>query len=136
MGKNIKHAGLHMQLKKTGDKLVYINSIDKISYDEFVKSLDEGQNADIFYDSVLDTGTLAQIAKIYACIREISSETGSSFEDMKLTVKRKSGMCMKKIVDGEAYIICKSFGDCSKEELGLVINTIIEIGDMCNINMR
>lgn len=123
-------------LYKQGDKLVHINPADNPKYKDFIKNLQDNQKVEIFLDAFKDDGTIAQLAKIHACIKELSAETGSSFEDMKLTIKHKSGMCMKKIVDGEAYMLCKSFGDCSKEELSLVINTIIEIGDMCNMDLR
>lgn len=131
--KNLMFSG---KLTKSGDRLIYnINSQEK-QYKEFVKSLEEGQIIEIFMDANCDNGSLAQIAKIYKCIRELSKETGDNFEDMKLIVKNRSGFCVKVDILGEKYIHCKSFGDASVEDLGLVIQTIIEMGDDLNINFR
>jgi hypothetical protein len=55
---------------------------------------------------------------------------------MKLLIKKKSGLCVKKDVDGETVMICKSFANASKTDLALVIETIIEIGDMVGVNCR
>ena len=49
-------------------------------------------------------------------------------------IKEKSGLCIKKVRNEQLYIELKSFGDCSKEELSLAINTIIEIGKFVNID--
>ena len=89
-----------------------------------------------FFDANKDTGTLAQLAKIHKCIREIATEMGDTVEDVKFLVKYKSGFCILKNVDGKEFLNCKSFGDCSAEDLGLAIQTIIEMGDYLNINFR
>jgi hypothetical protein len=47
---------------------------------------------------------------------------------MKKVIKEKTGLIMN-----EDY---KSFADCSKEELALVIQSIIEVGDIVGINFR
>jgi hypothetical protein len=85
-----------------------------------------------FFDANLDDGTLTQIAKVKACIRELAKETGSTFESTERDIKIASGLCFDK--DGEAY--CRSFADCSKDELSLTIQTIIERGDFVGINFR
>ena len=64
---------------------------------------------------------------IHACIRKIASELGYSFDDMKLLVKAHSGMVNGKTV--------RSLRDCSKEDLSLVINTIVEIAEEHNISL-
>jgi hypothetical protein len=33
-------------------------------------------------------------------------------------------------------MICKSFGDCSKDELALTVEAIVQIGDTVGINFR
>lgn len=124
------------KLMKSGDQLIYVNNSQESQYKEFKKSLEEGQIVEIFMDANCDNGTLAQIAKIHKCIRELSKDTGDNFEDMKLRVKAKSGFCVKIELDGEKYMHCKSFGDASVEDLGLVIQTIINMGDYLNINFR
>jgi hypothetical protein len=123
-------------LRKDGGKLVYTTNADEAIYKLFLDSLEPGQTVEIFLDANKDDGTLAQLAKIHKCIREIAKETGDNYEDMKLLIKKKSGLCVKKDVDGETVMICKSFANASKTDLALVIETIIEIGDMVGVNMR
>jgi hypothetical protein len=123
-------------LRKDGGKLIYTSKADETIYKLFLDSLEPGQTVEIFLDANKDDGTLAQLAKIHKCIREIAKETGDNYEDMKLLIKKKSGLCIKKEVDGEVVMICKSFANASKTDLGLVIETIIEIGDMTGINCR
>jgi len=105
-------------------------------YKLFLESMQHDQRAEIFIESNADTGTLPQIAKIHACIRELSKDLGYTFEDMKLEVKKMSGLCVEKVINGEKYLVCKSFGDASIDELALTIQSIIEIGDTVNINFR
>lgn len=105
-------------------------------YKLFLETMQHDQRAEIFIESNADTGTLPQIAKIHACIRELSKELGYTFEDMKLEVKKMSGLCVEKVLNGERYLVCKSFGDASIDELALTIQSIIEIGDTVNINFR
>lgn len=123
-------------LKKDGGKLVYTSKADESIYKLFLDNLEPGQTVEIFLDANKDDGTLAQLAKIHKCIREIAKETGDNYEDMKLLIKKKSGLCVKKTVDGETVMVCKSFANASKTDLGLVIETIIEIGDMVGVNCR
>jgi hypothetical protein len=124
------------QLVKHEGKLQYVESGHSAKYKAFVASLEEGQVVDHFMDANVDTGTLPQLAKIHKCIRELAKDIGYSFEDMKLEVKKKAGLCIKKEIGGEMYMVCKSFSKCSKDELGLAIQTIIDFGDMTGINFR
>jgi len=101
-------------LRKDGGKLVYTTNADEAIYKLFLDSLEPGQTVEIFLDANKDDGTLAQLAKIHKCIREIAKETGDNYEDMKLLIKKKSGLCVKKNVDGETVMICKSFANASK----------------------
>ena len=123
-------------LRKDGGKLIYTTKSDEAIYKLFLDNLEPGQTVEIFLDANKDDGTLAQLAKIHKCIREIAKETGDNYEDMKLLIKKKSGLCVKKEVDGETVMICKSFANASKTDLALVIETIIEIGDLVNVNCR
>lgn len=123
-------------LKKEGDKLIYVKNSDQQIYKLFVEHLEQGQLVDVFMDAQTDDGSLAQLAKIYKCIRELAKETGDEFEDMKLLIKKKAGLCMKKDIDGEVIMYCKSFGKASKDELCMVIDTIIKIGDLVGMNFR
>ena len=92
----------------------------------------EDTRLEIFVSVSDDDGTTAQIAKAHAMIREIANEIGYTFSEMKLQAKRKAGLCFNK--GGSEY--CKSFAECSKKELNLVIQELIEMGDFSGINLR
>jgi hypothetical protein len=115
-------------------KRLYPQDIQK--HDAFLDGLEAGQIVDGFYDANKDDGTLAQLAKVHACIRQLAIDTGDNFDDLKFEVKKMSGLCVAKEINGEKFLVCKSFSKCSKEELGLVIETIIQIGDTVGINFR
>lgn len=123
-------------LQKVEDKMVYANPSDEKIYKLFVDNLAPGQTAEVFFDANKDDGTLAQLAKIHKCIREIAKETGNDFEDIKDLIKVRSGFCFKKNIDGEIITKCKSFGKASKEDLGFVIEALVKLGDMVNVNCR
>ena len=123
---------LFSNLTKKDGKLEYnIKTQEKI-YNTFVDELPEGAKVEIFVSVSGDNGTNAQIAKIHVSIRQLANEIGYSFREMKLQIKRRSGLCFNK--NGSEY--CKSFGDCSKEELNSVIQEIIELGDELGSNLR
>jgi hypothetical protein len=126
----------HGKMKKLGDTLAWTKDSDKEKYKELMNNLEEGQFIDVFFDANVDDGTLAQLAKIHACIKEIAVDTGESFEKIKLQLKKNAGLCVKVNIEGEVYLDCKSFSVCSKEELALVLNEIVEIGDTLGINFR
>lgn len=127
---------LSVILKKSGNNLIYKNSTEEKSYKLFKESLKEGHLVHVFFDADADDGTLTQIAKIKVCIRTLSKEAGMSFEDMQLEIKKDSGLCFKTTYNNEECLFCKSFGDCSKEDLSLAIQTIIEKGDFLGMNLR
>ena len=129
-----KHNIFHGQFVKTKDKLV-ISGSDTM-YRMFINDLEEGQKVEIFMEANVDDGTIPQLAKVHVCIRELAKEIGYSFEDMKLEVKRRAGLCVKKDLGGEVFMICKSFGDCSKDELASAVEAIVQIGATVGINSR
>jgi hypothetical protein len=118
------------------NKLIPANSAEESKYKIFKQSLEPNQLVDIFMEANVDNGTIPQLAKIHVCIRELAKELGYSFEDMKLEVKRQAGLCVKKELNGELFMVCKSFATCSKDELALTIEAIIQIGDTVGINFR
>lgn len=122
-------------IKRSG-KLVYESPTDVKKYDDFIKKFDEEQHITVFFEANKDDATLAQIAKAKVCIREIASYTGDSFDTVERRVKRKSGLSIRLEEDGEVFLITKSFANCSKEELGLAIETIIEMGNFFNMDLR
>lgn len=119
------------KLTKKNGNLVHINESTKISYQLFLDKLQEGQEVEVFMGLTSDNGSLAQLAKIHACIRELAKESGYTFEEMKFIVKQHSGLCY----DGGGAEYCKSFKDCSKEELAMTIESAIELGRDLNINL-
>jgi hypothetical protein len=123
---------LSLTLVKKNGKLIYKSLADKVKHEQLVKELAEGQTVNIFFDSNKDTGTFAQLAKIHASIRELASETGYSFDEMKNTVKEKAGLCWHN--SEESYY--KSFAECSVEELSMAIIAIQEIGDLVGVNFN
>lgn len=131
-----KDAMFSTVLRKSGDKLVYVRPAEELLYKSFTESLEEGHVVQVFFDAAKDDGSLAQLAKVNACIRALAKEVGVTFEDMKLEIKQAAGLCVVKSIGGEKYMICKSFGDCSSSELSLAIQAIIQKGDFVNINFR
>jgi len=119
------------KLTKKNGNLVHINESTKISYQLFLDKLQEGQEVEVFMGLTSDNGSLAQLAKIHACIRELAKESGYTFDEMKFIVKKHSGLCY----DGGGAEYCKSFKDCSKEELAMAIESAIELGRDLNINL-
>lgn len=120
-----------LKLKRVGSELVPTGPYYESQYKEFVNSLEENQVVQVFFEANKDNGTNAQLAKIHACIRKLALETGYTFEDMKETIKEKSGLNYGNLKSNEGFT--KSFADCSVEELGLVIEALNEAGEMVNL---
>lgn len=117
----VKDGALDFPVKAVGKK-----------YQNFLNSLPEGAKLEIFIGVSDQKGSNPQLARLHAMIREIAQEIGYTFEETKLIVKRKSGLCFSK--NKSEY--CKSFADCDRAELNLAIQTCIEIGDFSNMNLR
>ena len=119
-------------IKKNG-KLVYDSPQDKLAYELFIEKLQEGQKVEMYVDLTDSNHSLAQLAKVHACIRELAKESGYTFDEMKILVKKHSGLCY----DTESGEICKSFAECGKEELALAIESCVSIGrDNFNMNLQ
>jgi len=108
----------------------------QILYDQFVKSLKDGDEVEIFMNISSASGSLAQISKVHTCIRLLANEAGYSFEEMKQLIKERSGLCLVVTEKGVSEEICKSFAECTKEELSMAIEACVEIGELYNINLR
>jgi len=124
---------LAVRLKKEDGKMIHISKGHEAIYDEFIKNLAEGQEVEYFFQAMKDDGTNLQLAKIHPCIRELANDSGATFAEMKKNIKRETGLCW---TNNRGAEYCASFGDLSKEDLGLVIQTIIQIGDFVGINFR
>jgi len=97
-------------------------------HEVFVSEVPDGTIVEFFFEVQQDDGTLPQLAKLHAMIRELALHIGEPFEDMKLLVKDKAGLCLAREVAGKEYFLAKSFGECSREELALAIQAAINIG--------
>ena len=120
-----------VKLIKQNGKLGYTNDKSKLSYKLFLDKLPEGQEVEMFIGLTSSNKSVAQLAKVHACIRELALESGYTFDEMKVLVKQKCGLAY----DGGGAIFFKSFADCSKSELALAIQACIEIGELYNINL-
>jgi hypothetical protein len=120
-----------VKLVKRDGKLVYPDDKSKLNYQIFLDKLSDGQQVEVFMGLTSDDGSVAQLAKVHACIRELAKESGYTFDEMKIIIKQHSGLCYD--ADGAEY--CKSFADCSKDELVLAIEACIQIGREFNINL-
>jgi hypothetical protein len=114
-------------VKKNGQIEFYTIAASK-KFEIFVSNIPDNTIVECFYEVQHDDGTLPQLAKIHAMIKELSIFTGETVENMKLLVKDKAGLCIVREVSGKEYFLAKSFGDCSKDELSLAIQALIEIG--------
>lgn len=123
-------------LKKENGKLVHVNNSKKLLYNAFLRDMEEGQTVKVFFDLNKDNGSLVQLAKIHKCIKEIAIFTGHDFCDVKMLVKDLCGLAITYKSKGDKKTEYKSFSVCSKDELGLVIEMIISIGDFIGINFR
>ena len=122
----------HSILRKKDGELIHTIKAKGTLYKSWIKELPEGTKIEIFASVSGEDGTNAQLAKIHAMIRELANDIGHTFQEIKLEAKRKTGLCFVK--DKQEY--CKSFKDCSKQELNLVIQSLIEIGDFAGVNLR
>lgn len=123
-------ATFHGRLKKKGGKLEISR---KVTYEKFTESLKEGDEVDLYMEVVGTDGTLPQLAKIHVLLREMALTTGHTVSDLKLIVKDRAGLCLAREISGKEFLICKSLGDCSKEELDLVIKVTTQLCDELGI---
>ncbi len=117
----IKDGRLHFPVKALRNK-----------YENFLKNAPDGARVELFISIADGKGTNAQLARVHAMCRELANEVGYTFEEMKLQIKRKAGLCfMRNKVE-----YCKSFADCDASELNLAIQACVEIGDFNGMQLR
>jgi len=121
-------------IKKEG-KLTYKTDKESLAYRNFIDSIKEGEEVDMFISVAGKAGSYAQISKIHACIREMAKESGYTFEEMKRIVKIQAGLCFEVNDEGKKLEMCKSFAECSSDELSQAVQACIEIGAEYNINL-
>jgi hypothetical protein len=123
---------LFVEAKIKDGKLHFPIKAYETKYNNFLKNQPEGVRIELFIGVQDGKGSNPQLARIHAMIREIANEFGYTFEEIKLQVKRKAGLCfMKNNVE-----FCKSFAKCDKEELNLAIQAAMEIGDFGGMQLR
>jgi len=125
-----KHNVFSVRLVKRNGKLVPVEAYAPLMAD-YTQSIEEGQLVEAFLDAYKTDCTNPQLAKIHASIRQLALEVGCTFKEMKQVIKINSGL-MWFGKDNEKYE--KSFADCSKEEMTLVIEALNEAGEA--VNMR
>ena len=113
---------------KLGNKNLEIDPLGSAKLGLFIKGLQEGETVVITYEVQTADHSYAQLSKLHKCIRELANYVGESFDDMKLQVKVKAGLCTD--------TNCKSFSECSKEELSMAIQAVIEIGELLNFSLH
>jgi hypothetical protein len=112
---------------KVVNKNLEIDPLGSAKLSQFIQGMDEGDTIIITYEVQNDDASYAQVSKVHKHIRELASYTGDSFEDMKLQVKLRAGLCNNSD--------CKSFADCSKEEVSMAIQASIEIGELVGFSL-
>lgn len=131
-----KHFITYGKLIKKDGKLIHVSMSDAVRYREFEANIAEGQTIEYFMETITGDITNAQLARIHAMLRELSFVTGNTVEQLKLTMKKKCGLCIKKSLEGENFLVCKSLADCSSQEANVVINYLLELGDSLGIQLR
>jgi len=123
---------IFIKLSVKDGKFDYPLKINKTRLDTFLKNMPDGSKLEMFIGVTTHKGSNPQLARVHAMIRQIANDIGYTFEEVKLQVKRKAGLCFTR----NKIEYCKSFADCDKEDLNLAIQACIEIGDFSGIQLR
>ena len=123
---------IFLKLSVKDGELDFPAKINKTRLNTFLKSLPNGTRLEMFISASDDNGTNAQLARLHAMIREIANDLGYTFQEVKLMVKRETGLCFMK--NRTEY--CKSFADCDKSELNLAIQECVRLGDFNGMQLR
>lgn len=128
----MKHQPFNGKFIKRNGRLEFSSLAVSKQHEIFVSDVPDGTIVEFFFEVQQDDGTLPQLAKLHAMIRELALHVGEPFDNMKLLVKDKAGLCLAREVSGKEYFLAKSFGECSREELSLAIQAAIDIGTSVN----
>jgi len=124
------------QLVKSDGKLVYTDNKEKLLYELFIDKLIDGEEVEIFISVKGQKASAAQISKIHTCIRVIAMDLGYSFEDLKVLVKEKAGLCYAVEDEQSIKVVCKSFADCNITEMSLAIEACNQIAEEQGIKLQ
>jgi hypothetical protein len=130
---NLMYSG---KLKMKDGKLIYQKSGQEILYKEFIKNIKEGSVIDVFMEVHEDSGQLSQLARVHAMIREISRDSGMTFNEVKMLVKYNCGYCYEYTVKDKQLLECTSFGDMSKIELSYCIEECYRLGEELGLRLK
>lgn len=128
----MNHQPFNGKFIKRNGRLEFSSLAISKQHELFVSNVPDGTIVEFFFEVQQDDGTLPQLAKLHAMIRELALHVGEPFDNMKLLVKDKAGLCLSREVSGKEYFLAKSFGECSREELSLAIQAAIDIGISVN----
>ena len=128
----MNHQPLNGKFINRNGRLEFSSLAISKQHELFVSEIPDGTLVEFFFEVQQDDGTLPQLAKLHAMIRELALHVGEPFDNMKLLVKDKAGLCLAREVSGKEYFLAKSFGECSREELSLAIQAAIDIGISVN----
>jgi hypothetical protein len=128
----MNHQPFNGKFIKRNGRLEFSSLAVSKQHEIFVSEVPDGTIVEFFFEVQQDDGTLPQLAKLHAMIRELALHVGEPFDNMKLLVKDKAGLCLAREVSGKEYFLAKSFGECSREELSLAIQAAIDIGVSVN----
>jgi len=128
----MNHQPLNGKFIKRNGRLEFSSLAISKQHELFVSEIPDGTLVEFFFEVQQDDGTLPQLAKLHAMIRELALHVGEPFDNMKLLVKDKAGLCLAREVSGKEYFLAKSFGECSREELSLAIQAALDIGISVN----
>jgi hypothetical protein len=122
-------------LKNRNGVMTYTTPRTQRDYAQFKERIPDGATIHVFMELESEDGSLGQLAKVHKLIRILAQHTGNSFDDMKLMVKDRAGLCIIREIQGKEYFTCKSFSKCSAQDLGFAIQAAIEIGQQVNLNL-
>ena len=128
----MNHQPFNGKFIKRNGRLEFSSLAVSKQHEIFVSEVPDGTIVEFFFEVQQDDGTLPQLAKLHAMIRELALHVGEPFDNMKLLVKDKAGLCLAREVSGKEYFLAKSFGECSREELSLAIQAAMDIGISVN----
>ena len=128
----MNHQPFNGKFIKRNGRLEFSSLAVSKQHEIFVSDIPDGTIVEFFFEVQQDDGTLPQLAKLHAMIRELALHVGEPFDNMKLLVKDRAGLCLAREVAGKEYFLAKSFGECSREELSLAIQAAIDIGVSVN----
>lgn len=124
------------KLKKTKGKLLQVNLAGEQAFEAFKNEIPDGAVIEIYMQVQDEKGLLSQLAKVHVLIRALSSHIGEIPARIKNLVKDRAGLCLVHSDGDQQKLICKSFGDCSYQDLNLAIQAAIDIGKEVNLILK